>query len=142
MKFHFNNSKLREQHFSTKKLIEKYQISKSRGGLARPSISLPTTMYLIKITIAKIFAIYFNSALLQRRTTSDKTNMSLCDKNQAACRRLIEIVYLMGQKVGLLPGKTKKTKSHHSLPAEAPQLQRGGLASRTSHQRRSWLRPL
>jgi len=31
-KFHTTNSKLREQPFSTKTLIRKYQISKSRGA--------------------------------------------------------------------------------------------------------------
>jgi len=33
VKFHFINSKTREKHFSTKKFIEKYEISKCRGGL-------------------------------------------------------------------------------------------------------------
>jgi len=39
MKFYFTNSKLRENHFSTKKSIEKYQISKSRAQapLSHPS---------------------------------------------------------------------------------------------------------
>ena len=34
VKFHFTNSKLRENYFSTKKLTGKYQISKSRGSKA------------------------------------------------------------------------------------------------------------
>jgi len=34
MKFHFTNSKLKKNIFSTKNLIEKYQISTSRGAKA------------------------------------------------------------------------------------------------------------
>jgi len=33
MKLHFTNSKLRDKHFSTKKLMGKYQMSKPSGGL-------------------------------------------------------------------------------------------------------------
>jgi len=33
VKLHFTNSKLRDKNFSTKKLMGKYQISKSTGGL-------------------------------------------------------------------------------------------------------------
>ena len=35
VKHNFTNSNLRDKHFSSKKLIEKYQISKSSGGLPR-----------------------------------------------------------------------------------------------------------
>jgi len=42
MTFHFAKSKLREKQFSTKKLIGKYQITKSRGvKVTLPSFRLP-----------------------------------------------------------------------------------------------------
>jgi len=42
VKFYFTNSKLREKHFSTKKLTGKYQISKFRvQGLPTPSLRRP-----------------------------------------------------------------------------------------------------
>jgi len=34
VKFHYNNSKLRDKQFSTKKLIGKYQMLKSMGALS------------------------------------------------------------------------------------------------------------
>jgi len=53
-KFHFTNSKLRKIHFSTKKLIGKLKMSKSRGIV--PPDSLPTHM--------SIDVIFFKSSYL------------------------------------------------------------------------------
>jgi len=44
MKFYFTNSKLREKHLSTKKIIRVYQISKSRGSQG-PLVPLPTPLF-------------------------------------------------------------------------------------------------
>jgi len=44
VKFQFTHSKVREQAFFAKTLIEKDQISKSRGAKALPCIHFPTPM--------------------------------------------------------------------------------------------------
>ena len=48
MRFHFTNSKLSEKHFSTEMLIEKYQISKSKGAKAPSALPLRRPLLLIE----------------------------------------------------------------------------------------------